>query len=88
MLLQLQKFDYQIVFKPGSQMYIADRLSRAYLPGHSQKIELNDQDLNIAYRSNTEHDLEVLNVHDYIRISENVANLIKDAGEYDSEYSN
>ena len=86
MLLQLQKFDYNIVFKPGSRMYIADTLSRAYLPRHSQQIELNDQVLNIAYRSNTEYDLEVLDVRVYILISENTAKLIKDAGEYDSEY--
>ena len=86
MLLQLQKFDYHIVFKPGSQMYIADTLSRAYLPGQNQNIELNDQVLNIAYRSNTEQEIEVLSVQDYILISENTAKLIKDAGEYDSEY--
>ena len=86
MLLQLQKFDYHIVFKPGSQMYIADTLSRAYLPGQYQNIELNDQVLNITYRSNTEQEIEVLSVHDYILISKNTAKLIKDAGEYDSEY--
>ena len=86
MLLQLQKFDYHIVFKPGSQMYIADTLSRAYLPGHNQQAELKDQVLHIAYRSKTECDLEVLNVHDYILISENTAKLIKDTGEYDNEY--
>ena len=49
-LLQLQTFDYHIVFKPGSQIYIADTLRQAYLPGHSQQIELNDQVINKAYR--------------------------------------
>ena len=32
MFLKTQKFDIHIVYKPGSQMYLADTLSRAYLP--------------------------------------------------------
>ena len=32
MFLKIQKFDIIIVYKPGSQMYLADMLSRAYLP--------------------------------------------------------
>ena len=32
MLLRLQKFDTDIQYKPGSQLYMADALSRAYLP--------------------------------------------------------
>ena len=32
MFLKTQKFDINIVYNPGSQMYLADTLSRAYLP--------------------------------------------------------
>ena len=32
MLLQLQKYDLEVVYKPGKELYIADTLSRAYLP--------------------------------------------------------
>ncbi|MES9973449.1 MAG: RNase H-like domain-containing protein, partial [Candidatus Thiodiazotropha sp.] len=32
MLIRLQRYDYSIVYKPGSQMYLADTLSRAFLP--------------------------------------------------------
>ncbi len=32
MLLRLQRYNYTIVYRPGSQMVIADQLSRAYLP--------------------------------------------------------
>ena len=32
MFLQIQKFDINIVYNPGSRMYLADTLSRAYLP--------------------------------------------------------
>lgn len=32
MLLRLQRFEYEIVYKRGVEMYMADTLSRAYLP--------------------------------------------------------
>ena len=31
MILRLQKYNINVVYKPGSQMYVADHLSRAYL---------------------------------------------------------
>ena len=31
MILRLQKYNINVVYKPGPQMYLADRLSRAYL---------------------------------------------------------
>ena len=31
MLLRLQKYDFVIQYKPGTQMYISDMLSRAYV---------------------------------------------------------
>ena len=32
MLLKTQKYDIEISYKPGSEMYLADTLSRAFLP--------------------------------------------------------
>lgn len=32
MLLKVQKYDIVIVYKPGPEMYLADTLSRAFLP--------------------------------------------------------
>jgi RNase H-like domain found in reverse transcriptase/Reverse transcriptase (RNA-dependent DNA polymerase)/Integrase zinc binding domain/Retroviral aspartyl protease len=32
MLIRLAKFDLEIVYRPGKRMYVADALSRAYLP--------------------------------------------------------
>ena len=32
MLLKMQKYDMDIVYRPGTQMYLADTLSRAFLP--------------------------------------------------------
>jgi len=43
MLLQLQKYNLLVIYKPGKRMYIADMLSRAAL---SQKQDLQD---NVNY---------------------------------------
>ena len=32
MILQLQKYNIEVTYKPGAQMYVADHLSRAQLP--------------------------------------------------------
>jgi hypothetical protein len=32
MLLSLQRYNYTLLYRPGSQMLVADQLSRAYLP--------------------------------------------------------
>ena len=37
MLLRLQQFNLDVTYKPGSQMYIADHLSRAYLASQGQE---------------------------------------------------
>ena len=40
MLLTLQKYNLQVVYKKGTQMFLADTLSRAFLP------EINACDFN------------------------------------------
>ena len=39
MLMQLQSYDLSVVYKKGSELYIADRLSRAYLNESSSDLE-------------------------------------------------
>ncbi|XP_033750517.1 uncharacterized protein K02A2.6-like [Pecten maximus] len=44
MLLRLQRFEYCVLYKPGSEMYLADTLSRAYLPlKHNSDRSPNEQ---------------------------------------------
>jgi len=52
MLLRLQQYNYTIRFKPGSEMYIADTLSRAYL---------NETEI-----TSFEKDLEIVNMVQYL----------------------
>lgn len=42
MLLRLQKYNFHLIHKPGKKMYIADTLSRAYLP-RTQKDEFEEE---------------------------------------------
>ena len=35
MLLRLQKYDIRVMYTPGKELYVADTLSRAYLPNES-----------------------------------------------------
>ena len=46
MLLKLQKYDIQLVYKKGSELYLADTLSRAYPKDHSQSTD-EDDDLEV-----------------------------------------
>ena len=41
MLLRLQRYNLEVKYKPGSQMYVADHLSRAYLK--QARDQLNDE---------------------------------------------
>lgn len=56
MLLRLQKFEYNIVYKKGAEMYVVDTLSRAYLPvsdKDEEKASVFDID-QISYISTSE----------------------------------
>ena len=39
MLLQLQRYNIKLMYKAGKELYIADTLSRAYLPGHDEEVD-------------------------------------------------
>ena len=54
MFLKIQKFDINIVYNPGSRMYLADTLSRVYLPSSK----------------NTQGDFEMVNVLKILPVSE------------------
>ena len=47
MLLRLQRYDVNLIYKPGKEMYAADTLSRAHLPTQSKE----DEDLTTCINS-------------------------------------
>ena len=82
MLLRLQRYDFQVQFKPGSEIIVADALSRAAPP-------LNDND-----RTESVFTEEVAHMSDastgrlnYIVASELVQDLIKSAAKSDPLYT-
>ncbi|XP_061190263.1 uncharacterized protein LOC133198137 [Saccostrea echinata] len=78
MLLRLQKFDYEIVYKRGLEMYLADTLSRAYLPTvQLQKHDSEDRVLAITDRSKSEKDAESITMSEYANISSDTLKKIK-----------
>ena len=56
LLLRLQQYDVEIRYKPGPEMYLADTLSRAYLP--------------TTARSTAEDETERIHAVDFLPISE------------------
>ncbi|XP_061193428.1 uncharacterized protein K02A2.6-like [Saccostrea echinata] len=78
MLLRLQKFDYEIVYKRGLEMYLADTLSRAYLPTvQLQKHDSEDRVLAITDRPKSEKDVESITMSEYANISSDTLKKIK-----------
>ena len=49
MMLRLQKFDLEVTYKKGAQMYLADTLSRAYLSQTTSE-PLDEQVLQVRVR--------------------------------------
>lgn len=52
MLLRLQKFEYEVQYKRGTEMYFADTLSRAYLKAQPEDLKEKDpvEVYNVDYR--------------------------------------
>ena len=68
MLLKLQKFDFMVVYKQGTQMYMADTLSRAYLPC-TKKVWDSDRVFEVDTRSFTEKAMESVSMVEYLPVS-------------------
>lgn len=85
MLLRLQKFDLEVSYKKGSEMYLADTLSRAYRV-HRNTTQVGAEDvLNIEnMRGNTERELESINMIQYLPVSDATQTAIREATEADA----
>ncbi|XP_022785990.1 uncharacterized protein K02A2.6-like [Stylophora pistillata] len=79
MLLRLQKYNLHVKYLPGSQMYIADMLSRAYLPAdHSQHENIPEyQIFQLSQEQLSFQEIANINQVDYMRLSEGTHQQIK-----------
>ena len=69
LILRMQHYDVEIRYKPGSQMYLADTLSRAYLKNEA--------------RSPVEQEVETIHMMDFLPISEPQLREIQEATQCD-----
>ena len=68
MLSALQKYDYEIMYKPGKEMHLADALSRAYLKS-GQPSDGRDEVLGVEDLSATEAEVQCIRMVDYLPIT-------------------
>ncbi|XP_022806614.1 uncharacterized protein K02A2.6-like [Stylophora pistillata] len=86
MLLRLQKFDLAVSDRKGTEMHIADPLSRAYLPLGTLDIEDTQEVWSIAAtRSPTEVETEYVDMAESVPIRKLTLQEIKSATEVDTE---
>ena len=73
MILRLKKYDLKVTYKKGSEMYLADTLSRTFV----QSSTVEDT------RGDAEKDTESINMVQYLPVSETTQNIIATATESD-----
>ncbi|KAK3084785.1 hypothetical protein FSP39_018986 [Pinctada imbricata] len=82
MLMRLQKFDYEIIYKSGKEMYVADTLSRAYLKS-TKGTKPFETVLNLTKRSKTEEEAEDIDMREYTYISDVTLRKLEEHSETD-----
>ena len=78
MLLQLQRYSLNIVYKPGKELFIADTLSRAFLPNKPSTEELNSEVLAVRQEEYLIKSVEEISMVEFLPItSEHLIDLRK-----------
>ena len=69
MMLRLQNFDFDVEYKKGTLLHLADTLSRAYLPHGQVKCSKEDVFLTGNVSSPVEQEVERVNALSFVSIS-------------------
>ena len=86
MLLRLQKFDVEVTYKKGTELYIADTLSRAYLPMTGCESQGDSEDVMLTdIRSPTEIEAEQIDMAQFLPIRDETLQEIKLSSESDAD---
>ena len=88
MILRLQRFDFEITYKKGSEMFLADMLSRSkvkHTKYESDKDILCDVFMTEQERSHIERELESMNMLQYLSVSQEGLVRVQKATEQDKE---
>lgn len=84
MMLRLQNFDFEVEYKKGTLLHLADTLSRAYLPHGQIKCSKEDVFLTVNVRSPVEEEIEAVDALSFVSISPQGLDRIQRAMEADS----
>ena len=84
MLLQLQRYSLNKAYKPGKELFIADTLSRAFLPNKPSTEELNSEVLAVRQEEYLIKSIEEISMVEFLPItSEHLIDLRKKKTEFD-----
>ena len=72
MLLRLQRYEFEVVYKCGTEMYLADTLSRAFLPLKTRLTGNKEQVMGVAERSVTAQAVERINMVEFLPFRRNL----------------
>ena len=84
MMLRLQNFDFEVEYKKGTLLHLADTLSRAYLPHGQIKCSKEDVFLTVNVRSPVEEEIEAVDALSFVSISPQGLDRVQHAMEADS----
>lgn len=86
MLLRLQKFDLTVSYKKGTEMYLADALSRAFTPRKCANAALEEDVVLLDdERGEAAKDAESINMAQYLPVSEATQTALRAATESDPD---
>ena len=85
MMLAVQKFNFRMIYTKGSDLHIADTLSRAPLPDSLCATKLQEVCILHPSRSEEETQAEMVDMLSEISVSEETANMLRSATDKDPE---
>lgn len=85
MLLQLQRYDLNVMYVPGSQQVLADTLSRAPVETPQENIVCRDEIFHLGLKDALVKELEVISERDFVPISDRRLTAVKEAAKKDVE---
>jgi hypothetical protein len=79
MMLRLQRFEFEVTYKRGTKMYMADTLSSAYLPRSEVTSTDQEQVMTVTKveRSPTEKDVEHINMCQFLPVTDETLSKIQ-----------
>ena len=78
-LLRLLRYKFEVVYKRGPEMYLADTLSRALLPLKTSLAGNKEQVMGVAEHSVTVQEVEPINMVEFLPVSELVKKIQKES---------